>query len=87
MDPPRKILIVGEKMTGKSSLIQIFKDYEQICKSSTESTAGGSRNVSPNINTLSLGNDGFQYTDLNKANQNNRLIMAISANRSIIQKE
>ena len=35
VDPPKKLIIVGEKHTGKTSLIKVFKDYE-----------GGSRSCS-----------------------------------------
>ena len=28
MDPPKKLLIVGEKFSGKSSIVSIFKEYD-----------------------------------------------------------
>lgn len=28
VDPPKKIIIVGEKFTGKTSMIKVFKDHE-----------------------------------------------------------
>lgn len=42
MEPPKKILVVGEKLTGKSSIIQIFKDYDPSTNSFTQSTANHS---------------------------------------------
>lgn len=41
MEPPTKILIVGEKGTGKSSIVSIFKEYESGGSSCTKSTEGG----------------------------------------------
>jgi hypothetical protein len=37
-DPPTKILIVGEKQTGKTSIVQIFKEYDIGGNSSTAVT-------------------------------------------------
>ena len=28
VDPPKKLIIVGEKVTGKTSLIKVFKEYD-----------------------------------------------------------
>ena len=38
MQPPTKILIVGEKCTGKTSLIQIFRDHDSGGSSNTRAT-------------------------------------------------
>ena len=53
MEPPKKILVVGEKLTGKSSIIQIFKDYDPSTNSFTQSTA----NHSSTMLTSSLSNN------------------------------
>ena len=37
-DPPTKILIVGEKLTGKTSIVQTFKEYDIGGNSSTAVT-------------------------------------------------
>ena len=40
VEPPTKILIVGEKCTGKSSIVSIFKEYDTGGSSCTKSTEG-----------------------------------------------
>ena len=39
MNTINKLLIVGEKFTGKSSIIQVFNRYEQKNDSVTDSTS------------------------------------------------
>ena len=40
MDPPKKILVVGEKLSGKTSIINVFKDFDINNNSLTGCTLG-----------------------------------------------
>ena len=40
MDPPKKILVVGEKQSGKTSIINAFNEYEPSNNSLTNCTLG-----------------------------------------------
>ena len=58
MDPPKKLLIVGEKLSGKTSIINIFKDYETHSNSLTGCTVNDTSKtptspISKTKNTLS----------------------------------
>ena len=56
MESPKKILIVGEKITGKTSLIKVFKNYEQFTDSNKDSTTGGSQGISPVVGGITPDN-------------------------------
>jgi len=48
VDPPKKLIIVGEKVTGKTSLIKVFKEYDG---PGTCSDTFDSKSKSQNYNT------------------------------------
>lgn len=61
-----KLLIVGEKFTGKSSVIQIFNKYEQKNDSVNDSTANTTNNINKsnvNMDTPLNGEQNFHMSD------------------------
>ena len=64
-EAPKKILIVGETLTGKSSLIRVFMEHEGDTHNLKDVALNSAVSQSTNANTMQCSNSS--YTNLNRS--------------------